>query len=90
MQALIEPSARIAPGYGTISLKLTDGQEVSGSVISETEQEIQLKTSEAEPLRIAVSRIKSRENYPSSMPAMGSMLSKREIRDVVEYLTSLK
>jgi putative heme-binding domain-containing protein len=90
LQALIEPSARIAPGYGTISLKLTDGEEVSGSVISETEQEIQLKTSEAEPLRIAVSRIKSRENYPSSMPAMGSILSKREIRDVVEYLASLK
>jgi putative heme-binding domain-containing protein len=90
LQALIEPSARIAPGYGTISLTLTDGQEVSGSVISETEQEIQLKTNEAEPLRIAVSRIKSRENYPSSMPPMGSMLSKREIRDVVEYLASLK
>lgn len=90
LQALIEPSARIAPGYGTISLKLTDGEEVSGSLISETEQEIQLKTGEAEPLRIAVGRIKSRENYPSSMPAMGSMLSKREIRDVVEYLASLK
>ena len=90
LQALIEPSARIAPGYGTISLTLTDGQEVNGSVISETEQEIQLKTNEAEPLRIAVSRIKSRENYPSSMPPMGSMLSKREIRDVVEYLASLK
>ena len=90
LQALIEPSARIAPGFGTISLKLTDGQEVSGTVISETENEIQLKTSEAEPLRIAVSRIKSRENYPSSMPAMGSLLSKREIRDVVEYLASLK
>ena len=90
LQALIEPSARIAPGYGTISLTLTDGQEVSGSVISETDQEIQLKTGEAEPLRIAVSRIKSRENYPSSMPPMGSMLSKREIRDVVEYLASLK
>lgn len=90
LQALIEPSARIAPGYGTISLKLTDGEEVSGLLISETEQEIQLKTGEAEPLRIAVGRIKSRENYPSSMPAMGSMLSKREIRDVVEYLASLK
>lgn len=90
LQALIEPSARIAPGYGTISLTLKDGQEVSGAVISETDQEIQLKTNEAEPLRIAVSRIKSRENYPSSMPPMGSMLSKREIRDVVEYLASLK
>lgn len=90
LQALIEPSARIAPGYGMISLVLTDGQEVSGTVIQETENEIQLKTSEAEPLRIATARIKSRENYPSSMPPMGSMMSKREIRDVVEYLASLK
>jgi len=90
LQALIEPSARIAPGYGMISLVLTDGQEVTGTVIQETETEIQLKTSEAEPLRIASARIKSRENYPSSMPPMGSLMSKREIRDVVEFLSSLK
>ncbi|RXK52381.1 HEAT repeat domain-containing protein [Aquirufa rosea] len=90
LQALIEPSARIAPGYGTITLKLTDGQEVSGTVISENESLIQLKTSEAEPLKIATSRIKSRENSPSSMPPMGSLMSKREIRDVVEFLSSLR
>jgi putative heme-binding domain-containing protein len=90
LQALIEPSARIAPGFGMISLVLTDGQEVTGTVIQETEGEIQLKTSEAEPLRIATARIKSRENYPSSMPPMGSLMSKREIRDVVEFLSSLK
>ena len=90
LQALIEPSARIAPGYGMISLKLTDGQEVTGTVIQETDNEIQLKTSEAEPLRIATARIKSRENYPSSMPPMGGLMSKREIRDVVEFLASLK
>lgn len=90
LQALIEPSARIAPGYGMISLKLTDGQEVTGTVIQETDDEIQLKTSEAEPLRIATARIKSRENYPSSMPPMGALMSKREIRDVVEFLASLK
>ncbi len=90
LQALIEPSARIAPGYGILSLKLTDGQEVTGTVIQETDDEIQLKTSEAEPLRIATARIKSRENYPSSMPPMGGLMSKREIRDVVEFLASLK
>jgi putative heme-binding domain-containing protein len=90
LQALIEPSARISPGYGTTNFVLTDGQEVSGSVISETADEIQLKTNDAEPLRIAVSRVKSRENLPSGMPPMGTMMSKREIRDVVEYLSSLK
>jgi len=90
LQALIEPSARIAPGYGTTNFVLTDGQEVSGSIISETADEIQLKTNDAEPLRIKVSRVKSRENMPSGMPPMGSLMSKREIRDMVEYLSSLK
>ena len=90
LQALIEPSARISPGYGTTNFVLTDGQEVSGSIISETDELVQLKTNDAEPLRIPVTRIKSRENLPSGMPPMGSLMSKREIRDVVEYLSSLK
>ena len=90
LQALIEPSARISPGYGTTNFVLTDGQEVSGSIISETNELVQLKTNDAEPLRIPVTRIKSRENLPSGMPPMGSLMSKREIRDVVEYLSSLK
>jgi putative heme-binding domain-containing protein len=90
LQALIEPSARISPGYGTTNFVLTDGQEVTGSIISETDELVQLKTNDAEPLRIPVTRIKSRENLPSGMPPMGSLMSKREIRDVVEYLSSLK
>jgi quinoprotein glucose dehydrogenase len=90
LQALIEPSARIAPGYGNTNFVLTDGQEVSGSIISETDELVQLKTNDAEPLRIPVTRIKSRENLPSGMPPMGALMSKREIRNVVEYLSSLK
>ena len=90
LQSLIEPSARIAPGFGNVTVLLTDGQEVSGLLVVENEKEIQLKTNEAEPLKIALSRIKSRVNAPSSMPPMGSLLSKREIRDVVEFLSSLK
>lgn len=86
LQALIEPSARLAPGYGTVTLKLKDGQEVFGVLEEETETVLKLKTSDAEPLVIQVSRIASRENTPSSMPLMGEVLSKREIRDLVEFL----
>jgi putative membrane-bound dehydrogenase-like protein len=89
LQSLIEPSARIAPGFGMVSLILADGQEVSGVLMRENAVELLLKTSAAEPLRVPISRIKSRENFPSAMPAMGSLLSKREIRDLVEYLSSL-
>lgn len=90
LQALIEPSARIAPGYGNVILKLKGGQEVVGVLAKESDTELTINTSDAEPLVIAVSRIEKRENIPSSMPLMGAVLSKREIRDVVEYLSGLK
>lgn len=90
LQALIEPSARLSPGFGTVSLKLKDGQEVTGTLAKENAEELVITTSDAEPLVIPVSRIAKRENMPSSMPPMGSLLSKREIRDVVEFLSGLK
>ena len=90
LQSLLEPSARLAPGFGAVTLTLKDGQEVSGILMEETDQQLTLKTSEAEPLHIAVSRIAERRNAPSSMPPMGTLLSKREIRDLVEFLAELK
>ena len=90
LQALIEPSARLAPGFGMVSLTLKDGQTVSGVLNAENAHELVLKTSEAEPLKVPVARIDKRENLPSSMPPMGYILSKREIRDVVEFLATLK
>lgn len=90
LQALVEPSVRLAPGFGTVQITLTDGQEVTGILLKENDHELEIKTSEAEPLRVPLSRIKSRQNFPSSMPPMGSILSKREIRDLVEFLATMK
>jgi len=90
LQALIEPSARLSPGFGSVVLTLTDGSRVSGILIEENELELFLKTSNAEPLKIPIQRISKRDNVPSSMPSMGSILSRREIRDLVEFLANLK
>ncbi|TLV00801.1 DUF7133 domain-containing protein [Dyadobacter luticola] len=90
LQALVEPSARLSPGFGMVMLTLKDGTSAAGILSAENEHELILKTSEAEPLKIATSRIAKRENVPSSMPPMGSIMSKREIRDVVEFLSGLK
>jgi len=90
VEALVEPGARLAPGYGTVILTLTDGQTVSGILLEEHDQEIVLRTSEAEPLHIETSRISERRNGPSSMPAMGNILTTREIRDLVEFLAGLE
>ncbi len=90
LEALVEPSARLSPGFGTVILTLKDGQTVTGVLSEETPQELVLKTSEAEPLKVPVARIAKRENLPSSMPPMGYIMSKREIRDMVEFLSGLK
>jgi hypothetical protein len=73
-----------------VRITLKDNQVVTGILIEETPTELILRTSDAEPLEIALSRISKRENLPSSMPPMGTLLSKRDIRDVVEFLANLK
>tara|TARA_R110002051_G_scaffold5108_3_gene27372 strand:+ start:16445 stop:19876 length:3432 start_codon:yes stop_codon:yes gene_type:complete len=90
LEALIEPSLRLAPGYGSVTITLKDGQKVQGVLIEENNTELLLRTSEAEPLEIPLKRIAKRENSMSAMPAMGRMISRRELRDLMEYLSSLK
>lgn len=90
LESLIEPSARIAPGYGNVTLTLTDGQVVSGLLKEETSQYLLLGTSHAEPMRVPLSRIAKRENAMSGMPPMGRMISRRELRDLIHYLAGLK
>lgn len=90
LQALVDPSARLSPGFGMVKLTLKDGQQVTGTLMSEDAEELILKTSQAEPLEVPVGRIEKRENYPSSMPPMGKTLSKSEIRDMIEFLSNLK
>ena len=90
LEALIEPSKRLAPGYGTVTITLKDGQTVIGILDQETDKELIIRTSDAEPMEIAVSRIKTRKNSISAMPAAGKLISKRELRDLIEYLSSLK
>lgn len=90
LQALVDPSARLAPGHGNVVLQLKDGQEVFGALMKEDDQELTLKTNNAEPLVIEASRIAKRENLPSGMPPYGETLKMRELRDLVEYLSGLK
>ncbi|MBI1224783.1 MAG: c-type cytochrome [Bacteroidetes bacterium] len=90
LEAMVDPSARISPGYGNVVLNLKDGTEVFGMLTAENAEELVLKTNNAEPLKVPVSRIEKRENLPSGMPPMGEALKKRELRDLVEFLSTLK
>lgn len=88
--SLVEPSEVYAPGYGVVILETTDGSNISGIVMKETATTIQLQMGKEDLRTIKKSEITSRENIPSSMPSMKDILSRREIRDVIAFLTTLE
>lgn len=90
LEALISPGARLAPGYGMVTVELKNGKTLSGTVMAETKNNITLKVGDQPNEVIAKNQIFKQVNAPSSMPDMKAVLSKKEIRDVVSFLVSLK
>jgi len=90
LESMVAPSATIAPGYGVATLTLKDGETVAGIIESENETEIILKLGQTDKRTVAKADIEQREDVPSSMPNMADVLDKRQLRDLVEFLTTLR
>ncbi|PSR56518.1 heme-binding protein [Adhaeribacter arboris] len=90
LEAVINPSARLAPGFGTVTLALKNGKTVNGILQGETDSEILVKVGDQPNTSIRKDQVAKRTNSPSSMPEMRYLLTKREIRDVVSFLATLK
>jgi putative heme-binding domain-containing protein len=88
LESLVAPNARIAPGYGSVTLTLSDGSTVRGMLSAESDSEITVTGNNGEQV-ISKSDIENRRNSPSGMFAMGVVLSRDEIRDLVEFLSTL-
>ncbi|QDU60492.1 HEAT repeat protein [Planctomycetes bacterium Pan216] len=89
LESLLDPNAKIAEGFGTISLVLDDGDVIAGTVKSEEDGTIELITPEGKVLRVPLDRVDERSSPKSLMPTMEKSLSRRELRDVIEYLSTL-
>lgn len=90
LESLIDPGKRIAPGYGIVMLELNGGEQLSGIFQGEDERGVKIRKGQ-EPDRVILhSDIKKKTFSPSSMLDMKGILSKREIRDVVAFLSTLK
>jgi putative heme-binding domain-containing protein len=90
LQALIEPSARIAPGYGIVNVELKSGKSVAGLLQEEKADALIMKFGEKPDTVIHKSDIVKHTTAPSSMPPMRLILTKRQIRDLMSFLTTLK
>ena len=90
LEAIIEPQKTITEGYGSISLTLKNGNSIVGLFESETEGVITIKDAEGKINKVESKEVKERTPVISTMPPMGAILNKREIRDIIEYLSTLK
>jgi putative heme-binding domain-containing protein len=90
LESLIAPSARLAPGYGQVSVTLKNGQKLEGMLREESATTIAVEDATRGLQRVQVADIATRTNGASPMPPMNLLLTPREIRDVVEYLSSLR
>jgi len=89
LEALVNPSARIAPGFGRITAVLKTGERIEGAFDTETETTITISSNDKTHKlnRADVAKI---ETSTSGMPPMNLLLDRMQIRDLVAYLATLK
>ncbi len=91
LESLVLPNAQIAPGFETVLVALKDGQSYAGVFKSENETELVINSPEDGIVKIAKENIKNRERGNSGMvEGLGEILSRRDLRDLVEFIAVSK
>ena len=90
LQALVDPQAYVAPGYGNMMATKKDGSVAAGAMVEEKDGKLVLAQPDGSKLEIPLADIASKTTPISAMPPMGDILKSAELRDVVEFLSSLK
>ena len=90
LESIVNPNAKIAAGFETVIVTARDGAIHAGILKSETRDTLILMPPTGTALKLNKAEIQKRESGPSGMPPLGAVLTRRELRDLVEYLTSLK
>ncbi len=89
LQSIVDPNAVVVPGFGSMTATLKDGSVLIGSVVAEDGKTLTLRMADQSKKVVAIADVKSRTDAVSLMPPMGSILKKREIRDIISFLVYL-
>ena len=89
LESIVLPNAKIAKGFGTIAVVLDSGKVVAGKIKAEDQETLTLVTPQNRTIRIHRDNVDEQTAPTSAMPEMTKNLTVREIRDLVEYLSTL-
>ena len=91
LESLVLPNKVIAAGFETLLVTMKNGTVYAGLVKSENGDELVLNSPEDGILKIKTSDIKARAKGASAMPeGMVEVISRRDLRNLIEFLASLK
>lgn len=92
VDAILQPSATIAPGYGTVIVETKAGAVFQGTLKQSTDTGLQIMGVDGKLVSIAAGDIKEKTATSVSLMPEGQHagLSQQEFTDLVEYLTTLK
>jgi quinoprotein glucose dehydrogenase len=91
LESILDPNKELAQGYETAVLVLSTGQMFVGVVKNETATELKLQATDGSVKTIQKNLIEERLRGKSAMPEdVAKMLTKSELRDIVEFLAQLK
>jgi quinoprotein glucose dehydrogenase len=91
LESIVVPGKEIAKGYESVVLALKNGTVVSGIVKGEDGKEVRVQTADGKVVAVPIAKIDERDPGKSAMPDdVVRHLTKRELRDVVEFLAGLK
>ena len=90
LESVILPNGTMAIGFQSALLQLKDGEEVSGVITHDNPSDLILTSvTDGKKRTIETANIVKRTVLPSPMPPhFGVALTKREIRDLIEYLAA--
>lgn len=91
LESMVFPNAQIATGYESTLVTTRTGGLFAGVVRKETEGSLTLLTPDEGEVTLDKKDIRTRNRGPSGMPeGFGEVLTRFELRDLVEFLGTLK
>ncbi len=92
LESILFPNKRIAAGFESVLVEMNDGQAYAGIVKAQDDKELSLLAVEdGQMMKLKKSEIKKQVKGLSPMPeGIGNVLSKQDLRNLVEFLATLK
>ncbi|MDC0325265.1 PQQ-dependent sugar dehydrogenase [bacterium] len=88
LESIVDPNRQIAEGFESVTIDLNDGESISGILKVENETHVTIVSADGFQHEIPRDQIENRRSTLSLMPdGLGDIMSKKELRDLIEYLS---